>query len=74
MNIKLLIGCCISLLASVSGYTQTENIDQTVMQQIRNEGLKNSKVMDIAFHLTDASGPRLTGSPGFMRAANYAKE
>ncbi len=29
--------------------------------------------MDIAFHLTDASGPRLTASPGFMRAANWAK-
>lgn len=52
---------------------QTENIDQGVMQQIRKEGLKNSKAMDIAFHLTDASGPRLTGSPGFMRAANYVK-
>ena len=52
---------------------QTEKIDQNVMQQIRKEGLENSKVMDIAFHLTDASGPRLTASPGFMRAANYAK-
>jgi hypothetical protein len=26
------------------------------MNQIRKEGLQNSKVMDIAFHLTDASG------------------
>ncbi len=25
------------------------------------------------FILTDASGPRLTSSPGFFRAANYAK-
>ncbi len=54
-------------------FAQTENIDTTVMNQIRKEGFENSKVMDIAFHLTDASGPRLTGSPGFMRAANYAK-
>ena len=53
---------------------QTENVDQGVMTQIRKEGLENSKVMDIAFHITDASGPRLTGSPGFMRAANYAKD
>src|SRR5450759_1631665 len=52
---------------------QTEHIDQNVMQQIRKEGLQNSKVMDLAFHLTDASGPRLTASPGFMRAANWAK-
>lgn len=53
---------------------QQENINQDVMANIRKEGLQNSKIMDIAFHLTDASGPRLTGSPGFMRAANYAKD
>src|SRR5205085_6314922 len=55
-------------------FAQTENIDQKAMSQIRKEGLQNSKIMDIAFHLTDASGPRLTSSPGFMRAANYAKD
>lgn len=52
---------------------QTESIDQAVMEKIRNEGLQNSKVMDIAFHLTELSGPRVTNSSGFMRAANYAK-
>ncbi|HAO46687.1 MAG TPA: M20/M25/M40 family metallo-hydrolase [Ferruginibacter sp.] len=41
---------------------------------IRKEGLTNSKVMDMAFHLTDGSGPRLTNSPGFLRAANWAKD
>ncbi|PWT99556.1 MAG: peptidase M28 [Bacteroidetes bacterium] len=50
-----------------------EKIDAGMMQKIRDEGLKNSKVMDNAFHLTDASGARLTVSPGFMRAANWAK-
>jgi hypothetical protein len=64
---------CLYLLPAIS-FAQTESIDQNVMNQIRKEGLQNSKVMDIAFHLTDASGPRVTGSPGFMRAANYAKE
>ena len=29
--------------------------------------------MDIAFHLTDVSGPRLTASPGFMKAVEWAK-
>jgi hypothetical protein len=53
---------------------QKENVDTSIMNQIRKEGLQNSKVMDIAFHLTEASGPRLTASPGFMRAANYAKD
>lgn len=55
-------------------FAQTEKVDTNIMNQIRKEGLQNSKVMDIAFHLTDASGPRLTASPGFMRAANYAKD
>ncbi|MEO7530043.1 MAG: M20/M25/M40 family metallo-hydrolase [Sediminibacterium sp.] len=50
-----------------------EKIDVAMMQKIRNEGLNNSKVMEIAFNLTDKSGNRLTASPGFMRAANYAK-
>ncbi len=44
------------------------------ISKIKNEGLFNSKVMDNAFHLTDASGPRLMNSPGFFRAANWAKE
>jgi hypothetical protein len=40
---------------------------------IKKEGLINSRVMDIAFQLTDVSGPRLTNSPGYLRAANWAK-
>ncbi len=56
----------------VSLFGQTENIDQAVMAKIRNEGLQNSKVMDIAFHITEISGPRVTNSAGFMRAADYA--
>ena len=48
--------------------------DIETINKIKNEGLSNSKVMDIAFHLTDASGPRLTNSPGYFRAANWAKD
>ena len=47
--------------------------DSTIINRIRAEGLQHSSVMDIAFHLTDASGPRLMNSPGFFRAANWAK-
>ena len=57
-----------------AGIAQVEKIDLAMMQKIRQEGLQNSKVMEIAFNLTDKSGNRLTASPGFMRAANYAKE
>src|SRR6185437_6665201 len=53
---------------------QEEKLDLPTIQKIRDEGLQHSHVMDIAFHLTDASGNRLTASPGFMRAANWAKQ
>ncbi|MEJ7587412.1 MAG: M20/M25/M40 family metallo-hydrolase [Ferruginibacter sp.] len=49
-----------------------EKADTAAIALIKKEGLENSKVMDIAFHLTDVSGPRLTNSPGYFRAANWA--
>ena len=52
---------------------QEEKVDTDMVQKIRKEGLENSKVMEIAMYLTDVSGPRLTASPGYMRAANWAK-
>ena len=50
-----------------------EKLDMDMISKIREEGTINSKIMDIAFRLTDANGPRLAGSPGFMKAANWAK-
>jgi hypothetical protein len=50
-----------------------ETVDAGAVAKIRREGLENSQVMEYAFRLTDVSGPRLTVSPGFMRAANWAK-
>lgn len=53
-------------------YAQT-GTDNSIVNKLRAEEEKNSQVMDIAFHLTDVSGPRLTASPGFLKAANWAK-
>jgi hypothetical protein len=57
---------------SVFLFAQT-GYDASVINRIKNEEQNNSQVMDIAFHLTDVSGPRLTASPGFMKAAEWAK-
>jgi carboxypeptidase Q len=57
----------------LSGNILFAQTDANATNRIRKEGLENSKVMDIAFHLTDVSGPRLTNSPGFFRAANWSK-
>ena len=54
-------------------HAQEEKVDMDMMNKIRKEGLENSKVMEIALYLTDVSGPRLTASPGYMRAATWAK-
>lgn len=62
------------LILSTRLLAQDDKVDMPTIQKIREEGLNHSHVMDIAFHLTDASGNRLTSSPGFFRAANWAKQ
>ncbi|HEX7847209.1 MAG TPA: M20/M25/M40 family metallo-hydrolase [Chitinophagaceae bacterium] len=62
-----------SFLAVVFIAAAQEKLDLDVVNKIKKEGLDNSKVMDIAFWLTDVSGPRLTISPGYSRASNWAK-
>ncbi|MEO5890852.1 MAG: M20/M25/M40 family metallo-hydrolase [Ferruginibacter sp.] len=62
----------ISALLCFGTYAQ-EKVDMDAISKIKRQGLGNSKVMDIAFHLTDVSGPRLTNSPGYFRAANWAR-
>jgi hypothetical protein len=49
-----------------------EPVDLNAIHIIKKEGLNNSKMEDIAYHLTDESGPRLTNSPGYKRAADWA--
>jgi carboxypeptidase Q len=66
------VAALLAVMIPFAGNTQ-EKVDAAMMQKIRKEGLENSKVMEIAFNLTDKSGNRLTASPGFMRAATYAK-
>ncbi|HEY0676780.1 MAG TPA: M20/M25/M40 family metallo-hydrolase [Chitinophagaceae bacterium] len=61
------------LIISISLRAQEEKLDNAMIEKIRTEGLRNSKVMDIAFYLTEVSGPRLQGSPGYTRASNWAK-
>ena len=59
------------LFTTADAFAQ-EKLDPGVINKIKDEGLRNSKVMDIAFQLTDVNGPRLSGSPGNMKADNCA--
>ncbi len=51
-----------------------ERLDNAAIEKIRKEGMDNSKVMDIAFQLTDVNGPRLTNSPGYLKAASFVQK
>ena len=50
----------------------TERIDTAAVSKIKTEGMKNSQVMDILSYLTDVYGPRLTWSPEYRKAADWA--
>lgn len=61
-------------LSFISFVSAQEKLDTAIINKIKEEGTRNSKVMDIAFHLTDVNGPRLSGSPGLFKASNWAKD
>lgn len=55
------------------GQNAEEKIDTLMISKIKDEGLNRSKVMEILSNLTDIYGPRLTGSPEYKQAAEWAK-
>jgi hypothetical protein len=71
---KKMIGLGIIAFLAIPTINFAQEVDASMMQKIREEGLQHSKVMDIVFNLTDKNGSRLANSEGYMRAANYAKE
>ena len=67
-------GIIFPFLIMASGvFAQSEIPDSSMMSKIRDEGMNHSQVMEIVFNLTDANGPRLMQSPGYFKAANWAK-
>jgi hypothetical protein len=52
----------------------TENLDLTMYQRIREEGLQHSKIMEYGSALTDDIGPRLTGSPNMAKANAWTRD
>jgi carboxypeptidase Q len=55
-------------------WSQSENVDLGMIYKIKQEGLKNSGIEDLAFWLTDFVGPRLTASTGNNRGNEWAKK
>lgn len=70
---------CISLIVlffsgvSVTATAQ-DTPDTAIIRRIKEEAFQHSQVMEIAYHLTDGSGPRLSNSPGLARAQRWVME
>lgn len=63
---------CLLLLLSFFVTCAQESIDTSILSKIKNEGLNHSQIEHIAHYLMDVSGPRLTNSPGYIKASNWA--
>jgi hypothetical protein len=66
-----------ALLASLAlppSLPAEERVDLDMVTQIRQEGFRNSKVMETASALMDKIGPRLTGSPNMKRANEWTRK
>jgi hypothetical protein len=53
---------------------EKETLDYTAYDQIRQEALAHSHVMEYASALTDGIGPRLTGSPNLKKANEWTRD
>ncbi len=60
------------VFAPVSAQQAPEKVDLDAIYKIKAEGFQRSRVMEITSWLTDVYGPRVTNSPGFRRAGEWA--
>lgn len=61
-------------LSVVNASAADVSADLQVVHKIKDQALLHSKVMDYMHIIADENGPRLSGSPGYTRAANAAVE
>jgi len=74
MNKRITSTLASLLLLPLLLMSQSENIDLGMIYKIKQEGLKNSNIEELAFGLTDFTGPRLTGSTGNHNGNAWAKK
>lgn len=64
----------IAAVATAQAPARVEPVDLDVIHRIKAEVTQNSKIMDSVFRLTDVVGHRLTNSPGYFAAADWAEK
>lgn len=74
MRKKWLLYAALSGIMCISLSSAQEKIDTEMMDKIREEGFERSQVMKIAGYMTDVLGPRFSNSPGYTKAAEWARD
>ena len=57
-----------------SALAAQESFDRSMVAKIRDEGLNRSHAWAMLDTLATVIGPRLAGSPAFLRAANWTRD
>lgn len=61
-----------ALMLSTIPAATAEEVDLVMVNRIKDEAFNHSRVSHYMHYLADENGPRLAGSPGYLRAANWA--
>jgi hypothetical protein len=69
-----LLGALAAVLVFPPGFAYAEEVDLAVVHRIKQEAFHHSRVMDYMNLIADENGPRMTGSPGYIQAAEKAVE
>ncbi|HEV7424859.1 MAG TPA: M20/M25/M40 family metallo-hydrolase [Thermoanaerobaculia bacterium] len=72
--IKRTLTALVLLALAATSVFAADAPDPTMQNRIRQEGFRNSKVMETAEELMDFVGPRLTGSPNMKHANEWTRD
>jgi len=72
---RVAVAIAVSLFFGLSApAAPPENVDLEMVTRIRDEAFNRSKAAETLSKLCDGVGPRLTGSPDYRRAAEWARD
>ncbi|HVF91021.1 MAG TPA: M20/M25/M40 family metallo-hydrolase [Blastocatellia bacterium] len=73
-TILILISGLLASSVAVGAQDAQEKVDLDAVNKIKEEGTKRSQVMELLSYITDVHGPRLTNSPNYIAASEWAKQ
>ena len=71
MNRALLVLLCVGFASSQSVAQSPNPLDTATINKIRGEAIANSQAMEHHWWLSEAIGPRATGTPGYQQGADW---